>query len=171
MRLTVRLSAVVMAAALALGGLAVAMAPSAAAACGGYGEPACPTVSIPPGQTNPDTRVVPVPGVVVVPQSVADRTTVNEERSLATRRLAVSRATDLDRGSVFRPSMDGLRVRTPFTVRLESPSGDIVDFGSISTDGVGSLTLPAVRYTARGTYVWSFDRAGGPRRFFALAVS
>lgn len=171
MRLSVRLSAPVMAAALAFGGLAVAVAPTAAAACGAYGEPACPTVTIPAGQTNPDTRVVPVPGVVVVPQSVADRTTVNEERSLGTRRLAVSRATDVDRGTVFRPSMDGLRVRTLFTVRLESPSGDIVDFGSIRSDEVGSLTLPAIRYTARGTYVWSFDRAGGPRRFFAVSVS
>jgi hypothetical protein len=170
MRLAKRISAVLVGATLAVGGLAVAVAPSASAACGGYGEAACPTVTIPPGQSNPEQPTRPAPGVVVVAQSVADRTTATEETSRNTRRLAVRNATDIDLGSVFQGSVSLPGASRAWTVRLETPAGDRVDFGTLRSNRQGELTTPAIRYTRAGDFTWVFT-AGSTTRFIVLRVS
>jgi hypothetical protein len=167
MAMAMRVAAVLTGSALLLGGVAVA--PSAAA-CGGYGEAACPTVTIPAGQTNPDRRAVPAPGVVVVPQSVADRTAPTDETSSNTRRAATRNATDIEVGTVVQASVALPGASRTWRVRLETPSGDGADFGTLRSDRQGDLTTPAIRYTRTGTYTWVFT-SGSVTRFLALRAS
>jgi hypothetical protein len=128
-----------------------------------------PTVTIPAGQTNPTTPQRPAPGVVVVTQAVADRTEATDEFPRNTRRAAESNAAEIDRGSVFQAAVQ-LVGRTPYSVRLQTPEGEFVSFGSLRTNALGVLTTPAVRYTLAGTYFWVFEFAGR-RQFIAVSVS
>jgi hypothetical protein len=127
-------------------------------------------VTIPPGQTNPDSRVVAAPGVVVVPQSVANRTTATEEQSRATRRAAERNASEIDRGSVFQASVVVPGNREVWTVRLQTPDGETVSFGTLRSGAEGTVTTPAIRYTVEGTFMWVFER-GNRQRFLAVSVS